>query len=446
MNKHAGKARIGVMALLAAAAFAIVGLHSSSGHANPTPTPTPTPAGPLLCVTDGYTNALTAYPAASAGNAAPIATITGLSSPQGVALDSSGNIYVANDNPASVVVYAAGSTGAAAPIATISGSNTGLLTPLGVALDSSGNIYVTDAGDNLCDGTASVFVYPAGSTGDAAPSATISGPPSVTKLCYPMGITLDSSGSIYVADENGVLVYPAGSKGDAAPIATIPAYGANDGLLFRRRAGLSGRDQRRRRPQRPNPQLWGQRRPAVAIRHCSGFQRQHLCGGQLHRQRVCLSGREQRRRRTGQDHRRSTDRTACAYVRRHPAADCHAYCDRDADRHCNRDCNAYSNCNCNRNCYSHSYKHCHRDCNADCDGDCHCNADCDCNSHRDCNADGDCHRNCHANSDADHLNVGDRVARIRQRTRRRHGHKEPDGREHRQDQFAGHLKRDTIRL
>src|SRR5208282_5247317 len=140
MNKHAGKARIGVMALLAAAAFAIVGLHSSSGHANPTPTPTPTPAGPLLCVTDGYTNALTAYPAASAGNAAPIATITGLSSPQGV------------------------------------------------ALDSSGNIYVTDAGDNLCDGTASVFVYPAGSTGDAAPSATISGPSSVTKLCYPMGI------------------------------------------------------------------------------------------------------------------------------------------------------------------------------------------------------------------------------------------------------------------
>ena len=46
---------------------------------------------------------------------------------------------------------------------------TGLSYPQGIALDSSGKIYVAD------EGAVSVFVYPAGSNGNAAPSsATIS--------------------------------------------------------------------------------------------------------------------------------------------------------------------------------------------------------------------------------------------------------------------------------
>ncbi len=228
MSKHTGTARISAIALLAAAAFAMVGLDSSSTRADPTPTPTP--VAPMLQVTDGNTNAVTAYPAASSGDVAPSASITGLRMPQGVAQDSSGNIYVANDKPASIVVYAAGSTGDATPIATISGSNTRLSIPLGVAVDSSGNIYVTNVGNNSCDGHASVLVYAAGSTGDVAPSASISGPASVTKLCYPTDIALDSSANMYVADDNGVLVYPAGSTGEATPTAIIPSYGDNDKL------------------------------------------------------------------------------------------------------------------------------------------------------------------------------------------------------------------------
>ncbi|MGO9508251.1 MAG: choice-of-anchor D domain-containing protein [Mycobacterium sp.] len=223
MNKSSGKARIGVIALLAAVAFVLVGLHSSSSRADPTPTPIP-----LLYVTDGNTNAVTAYPAASTGDNAPNATITGLNSPQGVAQDSSGNIYVANDSPPSVVVYPAGSNGDATPSAIISGGSTGLSTPLGIAVDSSDNIYVTDPGSSSCDGHAKVFVYPAGSTGNASPSATVSS----SSMCYPMAITLDSSSDMYVADPNGVLVYPAGSNGDVAPSATIPANGENDDLSY----------------------------------------------------------------------------------------------------------------------------------------------------------------------------------------------------------------------
>src|SRR5208282_5495 len=107
---------------------------------------------------------------------APLATIsgsnTGLNAPVGIAVDSSGKIYVADLQAASVTVYSAGSNGNVAPLATISGSNTGLSGPFGIAVDSSGKIYVADYG------AASVFVYPAlgSSTGplNEFPLATIS--------------------------------------------------------------------------------------------------------------------------------------------------------------------------------------------------------------------------------------------------------------------------------
>ncbi|MGO9697393.1 MAG: NHL repeat-containing protein [Mycobacterium sp.] len=146
----------------------------------------------------------------------PTATIAGpdtlLESPFGVALDSSGKIYVADTYAQSVFVYPAlgSSTGTLneLPIAAITGPDTLLETPFGIALDSSRNIYVADEGDQGCDGTASVFVYSSGSTGDQAPLATISG--SNTNLCYPEGIELDAGGNIYVGDigAESVFVYP----------------------------------------------------------------------------------------------------------------------------------------------------------------------------------------------------------------------------------------------
>ena len=91
MNKYAGKARIGVITILGAAALAMAGLHRSSGRAySATPSPT-------LFVTDGCSDAVTAYPAASNGDVSPLAPApTGLSEPQFVAIDASGNIYVTN--------------------------------------------------------------------------------------------------------------------------------------------------------------------------------------------------------------------------------------------------------------------------------------------------------------------------------------------------------------
>jgi sugar lactone lactonase YvrE len=125
------------------------------------------------------TNSITVYSAGASGNAAPIATIaggsTGLYNPLGIALDAAGNIYVSNfgntdDGPANfataVNVFAAGSTGNASPIRTIMGS---MSEPEGLAVDPSGRLYVANFDGQF------IAVFPAGASGGAAPSALLSG-------------------------------------------------------------------------------------------------------------------------------------------------------------------------------------------------------------------------------------------------------------------------------
>jgi sugar lactone lactonase YvrE len=148
-------------------------------------------------------------------------TTGGFLIPFSIAVDSSGNIYVAVPDSANsaVNIYPAGSNGDVAPIATIAGPNTGLDEPRGIALDSGGNIYVT----NFLGHT--VTVYPPGSNGNVTPVATIErGGPTPTgdnALDNPWGIALDSSGNIYVAGNHVISVFPAGSNGITSPIANI---------------------------------------------------------------------------------------------------------------------------------------------------------------------------------------------------------------------------------
>src|ERR1039458_4439575 len=227
MNKYAGKVRIGVIAIFCGLAFAIVGLHRSSGRAySADPTPT-------LLVSDVCSSAVTAYSAASNGDVSPLAPVpTGLSAPQFVAVDATGNIYATNACTNTITIYAAGSKGDAAPIAIIGGPKTGLSDPAGIALDSNLNIYVANAG------APGVSVYPplGSSAGllNEAPIATISG--SSNGLSYPQGIVVDStSGDIYVAYEGAPSVYvyspisPSCTSASpctitTAPIATISGF------------------------------------------------------------------------------------------------------------------------------------------------------------------------------------------------------------------------------
>ncbi len=181
---------------------------------------------------------------AAGGNGAPnpTATITGpdtgLTYPTGVALDASGNIYVANAGSSSggsdsVFVFPPGSNGDAVPSATITGSATGLAFPAAITLDSAGNIYVANQG-SVIGGSDSITIYAVGSSGNVAPINSITGPDTI--LHNPAAITLDSSGDIWIAntdffagDQQGsIAMYPTGASGDHPP--TVAIYGSCSGM------------------------------------------------------------------------------------------------------------------------------------------------------------------------------------------------------------------------
>src|SRR3989475_760967 len=193
--------------------------------------PSVPPGGKALYVVNSGANSVAAYAPGASGDAAPTAVIhggsnTGLNGPRGIALDAPGNIYVANYSVGTVTVYAPGASGYATPSATIAGSNTGLSWPWGIARDAAGNLYVVNSWSS--SGSTSITVYAAGASGNATPSATITG--NNTGLSGPHGIALDAAGRLYVANggSNTITVYAAGATGNRAPIPTIA--GANTGL------------------------------------------------------------------------------------------------------------------------------------------------------------------------------------------------------------------------
>lgn len=144
------------------------------------------------------------------------ATAAGLNSPEGVAVDGSGNLYIADTNNHRICKVTA-STGILTVVVGSSSSprpgfigDGGLATaaqlryPSAIAVDSAGNLYVADtANHRIRKVTASSGIITtivgngtAASTGDgaAATAASVNGP---------KGLDLDAAGNIYVADTGG---------------------------------------------------------------------------------------------------------------------------------------------------------------------------------------------------------------------------------------------------
>ena len=159
-----------------------------------------------------------------AGNAAaPPGSVDGtgtdalFSSPNGVAVDGAGNVYVAYTfiirkiTPAGVVTTLAGSTSSAGNVDG-TGAAASFLLPNGVAVDGAGNVYVADSGDNtirkitpagvVTTLAGSVVTTPAdtGPMGPVGQAGSADGTGTSARFNNPMGVAVDGAGNIFVAD------------------------------------------------------------------------------------------------------------------------------------------------------------------------------------------------------------------------------------------------------
>jgi sugar lactone lactonase YvrE len=131
--------------------------------------------------------------------------------PIATAVDTSGNIYVADSSnnlirkitPGGVVTTLAGSSAGLGGYADGNGKAVQFHNPVGVAVDNNGNVFVADAGNKIIrkitsDGQVTTFAGSAGQEG------TVDGEAKSARFAFPWDVALDREGNLYVTDNSAV--------------------------------------------------------------------------------------------------------------------------------------------------------------------------------------------------------------------------------------------------
>ena len=155
--------------------------------------------------------------------------------PEGLAVDGAGNVYVGDTgnqmirliSSAGVVTTLAGSAGNYGS-ANGTGTNAAFWNPQGVALDSATNLYVADSFNNTIRlvtpaGVVSTLAGTAGSFGSA------DGTGAAARFWQPQGVAVDTNGNVYVADSANGTIRLIGSGGVVSTWAGSASTGSADG-------------------------------------------------------------------------------------------------------------------------------------------------------------------------------------------------------------------------
>ena len=156
------------------------------------------------------------------------ATSASLHRPRGVAVDNTGRVYIADTKNHVIRIVSGGI------ISTIAGSaeqgfwgdngaatSAALDTPTSVAVDAFLNVYIADSNNNrirkLSGGTITTFAGNglAGFSGDG-------GPATAAAIAFPLGVAVDNSGAILIADSNNHVIRQVNAAGI---ISTVTANG-----------------------------------------------------------------------------------------------------------------------------------------------------------------------------------------------------------------------------
>ena len=174
--------------------------------------------------------------ARSRGSADGTGSAARFDQPFGIAVDANGNVYV-SDATANAIrkITPAGVVSTFAGLAGTGGSTDGtgtsarFVVPYGVAVDTTGTVFVVDHGNHTIRRitSAGVVTTLAGTAGSAG---STDGSGAAARFKYPSGVAVDRQGNVFVADTDNQVIRQITSSGEVTTVGGAASPGSTDGV------------------------------------------------------------------------------------------------------------------------------------------------------------------------------------------------------------------------